>query len=161
MDKPKKMEGSVHRPFSMNINPDYVDRLERENASLQQEVERYKEALKWKNIADDSPKFILIDDSEVRVPGTNKLIPPLYHTEEKYFLRHSDGSFSYGRIEKLGDKIMKGITHYKLPGYPSDFDGPDVEDGHDCEGFPGGCERFGCPGGDECTALTQAQEGEG
>lgn len=29
-------------------------------------------------------------------------------------------------------------------------DGPEVEDGHDCEGFPGGCERHGCPGGKEC-----------
>jgi hypothetical protein len=32
-------------------------------------------------------------------------------------------------------------------------DGPDVPDGHDCEGFPGGCARMGCPGGDNCTDL--------
>jgi hypothetical protein len=25
-----------------------------------------------------------------------------------------------------------------------EIDGPDFEDGHDYEGFPGGCERFGC-----------------
>ena len=36
---------------------------------------------------------------------------------------------------------------------PKDYDGPDQEDGHDCEGFPGGCERFGCPSGEECTML--------
>ena len=28
---------------------------------------------------------------------------------------------------------------------------PEGEDGHDCEGFVGGCERFGCPGGENCT----------
>ena len=31
-------------------------------------------------------------------------------------------------------------------------DGPDFEDGHDSEGFKGGCERMGCEGGDKCTA---------
>jgi hypothetical protein len=31
--------------------------------------------------------------------------------------------------------------------------GPDFTDGHDCEGFAGGCERMGCPGGSECTEL--------
>lgn len=30
---------------------------------------------------------------------------------------------------------------------------PDFEDGHDCEGFVGGCKRMGCPGGSECTEL--------
>ena len=30
---------------------------------------------------------------------------------------------------------------------------PTSEDGHDCEGFPGGCNRFGCPGGDKCYML--------
>lgn len=31
--------------------------------------------------------------------------------------------------------------------------GPEFSDGHDCEGFIGGCERFGCPGGANCTEL--------
>jgi hypothetical protein len=31
--------------------------------------------------------------------------------------------------------------------------GPDFADGHDCEGFIGGCKRMGCPGGTECTEL--------
>lgn len=31
--------------------------------------------------------------------------------------------------------------------------GPDFADGHDCEGFVGGCERMECPGGLKCTEL--------
>ena len=34
--------------------------------------------------------------------------------------------------------------------------GPEFSDGHDCEGFAGGCARFGCPGAVSqhlCTAL--------
>ena len=33
---------------------------------------------------------------------------------------------------------------------------PEFSDGHDCEGFPGGCARFCCPGAVSqhlCTAL--------
>jgi hypothetical protein len=33
-------------------------------------------------------------------------------------------------------------------------EGPDYSDGHDCEGFTGGCDRMGCPGGDSCTSDT-------
>ncbi len=62
MDNPKKMEGSVHRPFSININPDYVEYIERENASLQQEVERYEETLEhileyWNKDRNDDAMF--------------------------------------------------------------------------------------------------------
>ena len=32
--------------------------------------------------------------------------------------------------------------------------GPDHPDGHDSDGFVGGCERMGCPGGDDCTSRT-------
>ena len=28
--------------------------------------------------------------------------------------------------------------------------GPDFEDGHDCQGFVGGCERMGCEGDTPC-----------
>lgn len=31
--------------------------------------------------------------------------------------------------------------------------GPDYFDGHDHDGFIGGCARMGCPGGKECTEL--------
>lgn len=31
-----------------------------------------------------------------------------------------------------------------------DEDGPEFSDGHDPQGFPGGCARAGCPGGDQC-----------
>lgn len=37
------------------------------------------------------------------------------------------------------------------------FDGPDAEDGHDSEGFPGGCARFGCPGGSNCTQYEKTR----
>lgn len=36
-----------------------------------------------------------------------------------------------------------------------DSRGPDFEDGHDCEGFSGGCKRMGCLGGDNCIAAKQ------
>lgn len=39
-------------------------------------------------------------------------------------------------------------------------DGPEFSDGHDCEGFPGGCARFGCPGAVSqhlCTALPKIE----
>ncbi len=28
--------------------------------------------------------------------------------------------------------------------------GHELEDGHSCDGFPGGCERMGCHGGESC-----------
>jgi hypothetical protein len=37
-------------------------------------------------------------------------------------------------------------------------DGPDFPDGHDWEGFPGGCERFGCAS--NCSPPQQEQSGE-
>ena len=32
---------------------------------------------------------------------------------------------------------------------------PFFGDGHDCDGFAGGCERMGCPGGENCTAAKE------
>ena len=50
--------------------------------------------------------------------------------------------FQYGR---------NSIILNQIP--PEYLNGPDFTDGHDCEGFMGGCERMGCPGGSECTEL--------
>jgi hypothetical protein len=36
-------------------------------------------------------------------------------------------------------------------------DGPEAPDGHDCEGFKGGCERMGCPGGEDCEAAPKKE----
>lgn len=41
---------------------------------------------------------------------------------------------------------------------PEFDDGPEFGDGHDCEGFVGGCERFGCEWGDACTELAKNKE---
>jgi hypothetical protein len=41
-----------------------------------------------------------------------------------------------------------------------DSDGPEFSDGHDHEGFAGGCARFGCPGGDNCISAKDARIAE-
>jgi len=54
-------------------------------------------------------------------------------------------------------KLAELVTDYNILSICnkaiSNANGPDFEDGHDCEGFIGGCERMGCPGGSECTEL--------
>jgi len=54
--------------------------------------------------------------------------------------------------------INRILAGKKLAAAPQQQDdGPDVEDGHDWEGFPDGCERFNCP--PDCAPPAQ-QQGE-
>lgn len=57
--------------------------------------------------------------------------------------------------EDKGANVLNDIRAQIDAELPRD---PDVSDGHDCEGFVGGCERFGCPGGDQCSELHQQEE---
>lgn len=59
----------------------------------------------------------------------------------------------YAELERqhLGDPDKQtGIYAAGVTSSPHD-DGPDFFDGHDCEGFPGGCKRMGCAGGENCS----------
>jgi hypothetical protein len=55
-----------------------------------------------------------------------------------------------GGVDPTADGLRECMAEANEEPYA---DGPEYSDGHDCEGFPGGCARFGCPGGDQCFIL--------
>ncbi|OZA27568.1 MAG: hypothetical protein B7X93_08825 [Hydrogenophilales bacterium 17-61-9] len=62
-----------------------------------------------------------------------------------------DSDYAWLERQHLGDPdTQTGIYAAGVTSSAQD-DGPDFFDGHDREGFPGGCKRMGCAGGENCS----------